>query len=274
MAYPIRPIGPDELPSFSRVWERAFNFDGKDEELDAIKTTFEFDRSFAAVDGDQFVGTGGAYTFELTTPGGHVPSGGLTAVAVVPTHRRRGILTDMIRFHVADVRAREEPLSVLHASESLIYSRYGYGVATIETRIEIDRRHTRFGTELSSPGTVRLVEKDEARQIPPSIYADMCTVWPGFLGRSEAEWDLQLLDLEHWRDGLTANRFAIYEEDGEALGYVRYRVRNKWEQGHAAGELLAAELMATTPAAEALISQAWKRCSLAPTSCASLLAHR
>ena len=253
MSYPIRPIGPDELPSFSRVWERAFNFDGKEEELEAIKTTFEFDRSIAAVDGDQFVGTGGAYTFELTTPGGHVPSGGLTAVAVVPTHRRRGILTDMIRFHVADVRAREEPLSVLHASESLIYSRYGYGVATIETRIEIDRRHTRFGTELSSPGTVRLVEKDEARQCLPSIYADMCTVWPGFLSRSEAEWDLQLLDLEHWRDGLTANRFSIYEENGEALGYVRYRVRNKWEQGHGAGELLAAEMMATTPAAEAAL---------------------
>jgi len=140
--YPIRPIVPDELRAFAQVWERAFNFDEKDEEFEAIEKTFEFDRSIAAVDGEQFVGTGGAYSFDLTTAGGKIPTGGLTAIAVVPTHRRRGILTDMIRYHFDEVRTREEPLSVLRASESTIYSRYGYGVATVDASFEIDRRHT------------------------------------------------------------------------------------------------------------------------------------
>jgi predicted acetyltransferase len=98
-----------------------------------------------------------------------------------------------------------------------------------------------------------LIEKDEARQTLPPIYARVGATWPGFLSRSDEEWDLMLLDLEHWRDGMTANRFAIYEGGGEALGYLRYRVQNKWEQGHAASELLAAEMMAITPAAEAAL---------------------
>ncbi len=68
--------------------------------------------------------------------------------------------------------------------------------------------------------------------------------------RGTAQWDLYVLDLEHWRDGLTANRFVLYADAGNDLGYLRYRVREKWEEGHAAGELLAAELMALTPAAE------------------------
>lgn len=255
MPYPIRPIDADELRAFSQVWERAFNFDGKEDELDAIKTTFEFDRSIVALDGDRFVGTGGAYSFDLTTPGGRVPTGGLTAIAVVPTHRRRGILTDIMRYHFDEVREREEPLSVLRASESLIYDRYGYGVATIDAGFEIDRRHTAFGVELPAAGTVRLVDKEEARRLLPAIYARLGATWPGFLTRSETEWDLQLLDLEHWRDGLTANRFAIYEEDSVPLGYGRFRVRNKWEQGHAASDLLAADLMAVTPTAESALWQ-------------------
>jgi len=253
MSYPIRPISSDELRAFAQVWERAFNFDEKDEELAALKKTFEFDRSIVAEDGERFVGTGGAYTFDLTTPGGHVATGGLTAIAVLPTHRRRGILTDIMRYHFDEVRSRQEPLSVLRASESAIYSRYGYGVATVDAGFEIDRRHTSFATDLISSGMVRLVEKDDARRLMPEIYARVGANWPGFLSRSADEWDLHMLDLEHWRDGMTANRYVVYEEDGEALGYVRYRVREKWEQGHANGELRVSELMALTPAAEATL---------------------
>lgn len=253
MSYPIRPITSDELRPFSQVWERAFNFDEKDEELEALKKTFEFDRSIVALDGDRFVGTGGAYTFDLTTPGGQVVTGGLTAIAVLPTHRRRGILTDIIRYHFDEVRSRQEPLSVLRASESTIYSRYGYGVATVDASFEIDRRHAAFASEPTASGTVRLVEKDEARRVMPGIYARVGATWPGFLSRSGDEWDLRILDLEHWRDGMTANRYVVYEEDGGVLGYVRYRVREKWEQGHAKGELRASELMAVTSAAEAAL---------------------
>lgn len=253
MSYEIRPIVPDELRAFAQVWERAFNFDEKDEELEALKKAFEFDRSIAAMDGDQFVGTGGADSFELTTPGGAVKTGGLTAIAVVPTHRRRGILTDIMRYHFDEVRRRREPLSVLRASESTIYGRYGYGVVTVDAGFRIDRQHAGLATEVPTPGVVRLVDKDEARRTMPAIYQQIGATWPGFLSRSASEWDLHVLDLEHWRDGMTANRFVVYEESGLALGYLRYRVREKWEEGHAAGELLAAELMAVTPGAEAAL---------------------
>ncbi len=249
--YPIRPVAPEELRAFARVWERSFNFDERDEELALIANTMEFDRSFAALDGEEFVGTGSAFSFDLTTPGGQVPAGGLTAVAVAPTHRRRGILADLMRYHFDEVRGRGEPLSVLHASESGIYGRFGYGTATIEATFQIERTNAAFADELPGSGAVKLVDKDEAAKLLPGIYGRVAATRPGFLSRSSAEWENQLADLEHWREGRTSNRFAIYEEDGEARGYVRYRVRNQWEEGHASSELIASELMATTPAAEA-----------------------
>ncbi len=53
----------------------------------------EFDRTIAALDGEQMVGSAGAYSFQMTVPGGVVPAAGITFVAVLPSHRRRGILT-------------------------------------------------------------------------------------------------------------------------------------------------------------------------------------
>ena len=77
------------------------------------------DRTLAAFDGDEIVANGGAYTFELTVPGGaRVPTAGVTVVGVRATHRRRGLLTRMMDEQLDDVARRGEPLAALTASES------------------------------------------------------------------------------------------------------------------------------------------------------------
>src|SRR6266700_6342476 len=84
------------------------------------------------------VGTAGSYAFRLTVPGGELPAAGVTWVGVVPSHRRRGILTEFMRRQLEDTRDRGEPLAVLFASESAIYGRFGYGIAapTVSLRAE------------------------------------------------------------------------------------------------------------------------------------------
>ena len=81
----IRSISPDEFRAYASVWERTFNFDGKDEELEVEAKHHELDRSIVAIDDESFVGTGGAFSFDMTVPGGSVPAAGLTAIAVLPT---------------------------------------------------------------------------------------------------------------------------------------------------------------------------------------------
>ena len=62
----------------------------------------------AAFDGGELVGTAGSGSFAMTTPGGvAVDTEGLTIVAVLPAHRRRGILRDPMRRHLDEVRARQ-----------------------------------------------------------------------------------------------------------------------------------------------------------------------
>src|SRR5215831_6968250 len=50
------------------------------------------ERMYAAWEGSRAVGGLGAFPFQLTVPGGRVPAAGVTVAAVLPTHRRRGVL--------------------------------------------------------------------------------------------------------------------------------------------------------------------------------------
>jgi predicted acetyltransferase len=249
----IRSIEPDEFRAFARVWERTFNFDRKDEELELEAKVHEFDRSIVVVEEGGFVGTGGAFSFDLTVPGGSVPAAGLTAIAVLPTHRRRGVLTSMMRYHFADVQAREEPLALLRASESGIYGRFGYGIATHEASWEIAKRDAAFELDPGALGIVSLIGADRAHRVLPDVYAEAARTTPGFLSRGAAIWDHMFSDLESWRGGFTANRFAIYAENGTALGYLRYRAKETWEHSLPKNEILASELMALTPVAESAL---------------------
>ncbi|MGW1224769.1 GNAT family N-acetyltransferase [Streptomyces sp. NPDC001478] len=104
-------------------------------------SALEMERALLAVAPDgRPVGTAAAYSFELTLPGRiPVPVAGVTAVGVVPSHRRRGVLTAMMRHQLTEVRARGEFLAVLLASEAPIYGRFGYGPATSTARLTVPR---------------------------------------------------------------------------------------------------------------------------------------
>src|SRR5262249_37302472 len=152
----VRTIDENELPDYGRSLGRAFNEDFSAEDWDVERTVMECDRTIAAFDGPDMVGTTGAFPLVLTIPGGSLPMAGVTQVSVVPTHRRRGVLTQMMRTQLDDVRERGELLAGLWASESSIYGRFGYGIATYCAAIEIERARTAFASSRQPTGRARL----------------------------------------------------------------------------------------------------------------------
>src|SRR5438105_11399722 len=100
------------------------------ERIERFMRVLDHERMHAAWDDGKIVGGAGAFTFEMTVPGGTVPTAGVTVVGVYPTHRRRGVLRSMMRAQLDDVHERGEPLAALWASEETIYGRFGYGLAS------------------------------------------------------------------------------------------------------------------------------------------------
>ncbi|CCH33087.1 GNAT family N-acetyltransferase [Actinosynnema sp. NPDC047251] len=157
----------------------------------------EMDRNLLAVTADgRPVGTAGAYSFELTLPGGAVvPVAGVSVVGVLPTHRRRGVLSAMMRHQLADLRARGEVVSVLLASDARIYGRFGYGPATYAQRLEVPRHRGAFATPRAGAaddtGTVEVLRRAECGELLEQVYDRYRRAQPGALGRPHRWWALR-----------------------------------------------------------------------------------
>jgi predicted acetyltransferase len=249
----IRPITPDELGEFTLAAEAAFSVRPSDEDLERFRKLVEYDRTVAVFDDGQIVATADAFSFELTLPGlTRAPVAGVSAVGVLPTHRRRGLLREMMRLQLEDVRQRGEALAVLTASESLIYSRFGYGLATSQLRLEIERQHASLARPWDGPGRVWMVPSARELEVLEPLYERLRVRQVGALERSHARWAGLLTASAP--EGYGPRFTAAYEtSDGRVDGAVMYRVKANWEHGSAQNSLLVTALFAGTTAAYAAL---------------------
>lgn len=257
MAIEIRPPADDELRAAMTAAEVAFGSGGvEDEDWERERKALPAARALAAFDVGRPVALAGAYAFDLTIPGGRLPCAGVTWVGVMPTHRRRGILRDLMRRQLEDVKAWGEPLAALWASEAGIYGRFGYGNAAASFHMKSNR--ARFGLR-EEPGPnvrVRLVDGEEAGVLFPPVYERARATRAGMLSRDERWWrEHRLADPESWRRGASKKFFAAVEVDGAVEGYAYYRIKDEWQDGLSRSEVRVVEAVGVSPVAERAI---WK----------------
>jgi predicted acetyltransferase len=256
-AYPIRVIGADDFPAFHAVGEHAFNSTRPTaESIRHELITFEADRSLVAFDGPQMVGTTCSFSFDLTVPGATVPAAGVSGVSVLPSHRRRGILSGLMRRQLDDTRSRGEPLAVLFASESGIYRRFGYGPGSQSAMFTISRGEGVLTRDApADPGLrLRITEPPAARDALAALYRTVLAIRPGLFARDDRWWDSILDDPEFARHGATQQRCLLAEDASGPRGYALYRARPGWnDDGLPDAAILVGELVASDPAATAAL---------------------
>ncbi|NUP22746.1 MAG: GNAT family N-acetyltransferase [Streptomyces sp.] len=213
------------------------------------------DRSLGAWDGDACVGTAGVFDFRLTVPGGaSVRAAGVTMVSVAATHRRRGVLTSMMRRQLDDVRDWGRPLAVLTASEPEIYGRFGYGIGTFQVSAEIDTTRVRLSVP---PGTddvrLRYAVPADALDACEAVYARKVSGRPGMLARQPGWERLGLLDPESEREGASPLQCVVAERGDEVVGYARFHVKPGWDAKGANGAVQVRAVQGLDPAAEAAL---------------------
>lgn len=196
-------------------------------------SALELDRCLLALTADgRPVGTAAAHSFELTLPGDTlVPAAGVTAVGVLPSHRRQGVLSAMMRHQLAELRARGEFLSVLLASEASIYGRFGYGPATYTARLTVPRHkaalavpRARGVADAPATGSVEVLRRAECGEILEEVYDRYRRAQPGALSRPHRWWAL--------RAGQppisSAPRYVAVHRDPDGVpdGYASYSIES------------------------------------------------
>ncbi|MFE7952540.1 GNAT family N-acetyltransferase [Streptomyces sp. NPDC057426] len=256
MTTEMRVLDPAEWDEWYGMLELAFGGVAEaPEERRLWQELTEYDRSIGVWDGERCVGTAGAFSFRLSVPGGAlVPAAGVTMVGVAATHRRRGILTSMMRRQLDDVRAWGEPLAVLTASEPAIYGRFGYGIATYATRATIDTNRVSLTVPEGTDDVVlRQADPAKASGACEAVYARKVTARPGMTARQPGWEQVPLLDPESERGGASPRQCVLAERDGEVVGYALYAIKPEWSYAGAEGSVQVKDLEALDPAAEAAL---------------------
>ncbi len=247
-------IEPGEELAFARAVMRQFHEDATEAQLSRwlpVLRRGDF-RGWQVRDGDEVVGTYGAYATSVSVPGGgRLPAAGVTTVGVAQTHRRRGLLRAMMDAGLDEAVEHGEPVALLWASESAIYPRFGFGAAAPSVVHRIDRGaafHDPVDHALVRSATIADVERDW-----PAIFERLRDERGGCVTRNEPQWRLDLIeDPEDERGGATGRRLVHVP----GRGYAAYRVKPDREPALLpGGEVLLQELIATDAQAEAALWQ-------------------
>jgi predicted acetyltransferase len=228
--FELRTLRAHEIDAYAACQAAAFASRYPKDRLEALATELELERSIVAFDGSELVATSSSFLTSMTLPGlVRRPVAAVTDVAVVPTHRRRGLLNAMMRRQLDDFRRRGETVAVLFSSEGAIYGRYGYGPASFAAQYVVDKRLSRLiepgsrdGLFDGEGGSVRLLGREQAATALPLVYGAYLPTRAGEIERPAGEW-AELLS-EPTSPAL-GHRFSVcYEENGRIDGYGVYRV--------------------------------------------------
>lgn len=244
----IRPVREDELRAYLEAASTGF-LERPDihKLLEIVQRIWDLRRTWAAFDRGRICGTFRSWATEVTVPGlARLPAAAVSGVAVLPTHRRQGVLRAMIAAEHAGIRERGEAIALLYASEYPIYGRFGYGAATEVAKWTLDARSTGF--RVDPAGEVELAPADEAtRDAVKGVHEAWRRQQPGEIRRRDFVWDEALGLAENgWGPRWTGFVALHRDASGELDGYVRYRADSKWEQRQPRNELTIDELHALT----------------------------
>lgn len=190
-----------------------------DEEWKVVQQSYEPGRTLGAFADGELVGTAQSFGSRLAVPGGGVvPHAAVSRIGVRADWTRRGVLTALQRAQLRAMRAAGDVVATLRASETVIYGRYGYGVATRYRDVRIDRR--RAAPRTRPQGRVRLVEGEAGERIARELFEEL---WPrraGSVARWSAWWDWNV------RRAFAEENLRLAVRSGPAGddGYVAFQV--------------------------------------------------
>jgi predicted acetyltransferase len=220
-SFEVRRITEPELRQSTSLFLGAVHVPPVPEDKwEVISRSYHVARTFGAFDQTGMIGTASSFPSTLTVPGGAVLSAAaVTDVGVRADRRRRGVLTTVMRTQLAEVAAAGEVFAILHASEPVIYGRFGYGIGTRARTITVTPRRAQIRPDVpGAAGEVRFLTNDETLALLPAAY-DRLATRPGMMRRDLVWWTFGY-ERQHLHGYLRTA--AHFDESGAIDGFLAY----------------------------------------------------
>ncbi|MGJ7416179.1 GNAT family N-acetyltransferase [Streptomyces cinereoruber] len=255
----IRRITEAELPAWRKTVDAGFLRPAGTTEARLEHVPYAEGRFTAAYAGARVVGALRSFTTELTVPGGTpLAADALTHVAVLPSHRRRGLLTRLVGDELRAAAGRGEPVAVLVAAEPTVYGRYGFGPVTRLGGYEVDVPRCGGVRVPPEAGTVEALDPSEVREVGPVLHERFRRGQPGAVARDPRWWRVDTGGLRHpLRSPSAPLCVAHRDRSGEVTGLLLYSLEESWDGGLPDSRLVVLDLLALDATATAAL---WGYC--------------
>lgn len=190
MTHDVRVLAPDELRAARDLFGAAIHRGPvSDEVWERRAPTLPVGRTLGVDLGGVVAGTTTSARSATAVPGGAVLStAAVTGVGVRADRTRRGVLTALMRAQLHDIAERGEVLASLRASESVIYGRFGYGVASRARELTIVGHRAAFRAQAPRGGVVRLLEVAEMVPVLSGLHDTLALRRTGGITRWDGWW--------------------------------------------------------------------------------------
>ncbi|GIF40803.1 GNAT family N-acetyltransferase [Actinoplanes xinjiangensis] len=245
----LRPSTGDDFAAIFGLLSTVFHEEIEGELRDLEGVVYELDRSLVADDAGLVAGHVQAFSRDLTVPGAVIPAAHVSGVGVLPTHRRRGLLTRMMHRQLHEIAdAGREAVAVLWASETSIYPRFGYGPAASRLSLNIMNREVRLPVPPAEPsGRLRMGDPGDLLAEMSGVYERLRPDRVGWSSRDDNWWKWVLGDPKDHRDGATRRYAVVHEGPGGPTGYALWRIKDDWNSHGPSAEVQVREVVAADP---------------------------
>lgn len=253
----IQHLHATQVEATLDLFDLAFGQSGTSAERESERVILDDARMFGAFDGDLLVGTTVGLPLQMTVPGSTLDVAGITGVAVLPTHRRRGILSALMHHQLADLHDNgAEPVAALWATEPQIYPRFGYGFAARSLGVEVPRERARLQpVPAAAEVSLRYVAPGELGALAGEVFDREVAVRPGAFRRDARWWRRASDDPPEGRNGASELRGVVAERGDEVVGYAMFRTKAQWTPNGPHGTVQVKELFAVDPGSYARVME-------------------
>jgi len=217
----IRIARQDELDRVHLVVAYSFTGDRSQEGRERMRHVEEIAPPLVLLEDGEIVASLRVYDFTMLVNGAPVPMSGVSSVACLPEHRRKGYVGMLLRHALEQMREAGQPLSALYTPHPSLYRRYGWMVAASNLKFIVNPKHvTAYNSSAARGRAVRITEEDQP--VVEDVFRRFNERRTGPLVRSERWWSEAFFRRIYDTERKLADVAVWYGENGDPAGYVCY----------------------------------------------------
>ena len=230
----IKKINTTNIKDFAKAEAIPYTSDSTDYYIKRLKMLADPKRALALADKDKIIGTANSFSEYISLPTNKSSKvAAVSYVSVQPTHRRQGILSEMMKLQLNQIYSQyKEPLAILWPSETAIYGRFGYA-PTREKHYKISKHNAKFISGLNDyPLETKILNKKEAINSYLEINNNLMNKRPGVMKLTKKWAERRIEDLSSKYLSTGPSYFVGVYDANKLVGFVTYTIEGNNEYGN------------------------------------------